>query len=192
MIGMFLHELSRKISRDWPLRTDSEAYAQLVRTWFKNHCPYCSCELVSGAVVVEHMDGMNRNRVGLHVPGNVIMSCKRCNGEKRRDDSLPVLTLAESGWESFLSHDGTRCLPRCATCSYWTTVWFDPAERRERLANNLRTLRNFREEFPDFQKAIASHQNVLPQLLAQLYADCQSFAETEIRVLLDRFQDVPL
>ena len=52
---------------------------------------------------------MNRYRAGLHCPGNVLVACKMCNSEKRRDDSLRVLSLATSGWESFLSHDGTRC-----------------------------------------------------------------------------------
>ncbi len=189
MIGMFLHELSRRISREWQMKTGGEAYAALVRSWFKNHCPYCGCDLTLCVPMVEHMDGMNRNRVGLHVPGNVIISCKKCNGEKRRDDSLRLLTLARTGWESFLSHDGTRCAAKCATCNYWKGVWPEPDERRERLSTNLAALRAFRAEFPELQAAVASHRDVLPQLLAQLYADCQSFAETEIRSLLERFHN---
>ena len=189
MISMFLHELSRRISRDWQMKTEGEAYAALVRDWFKNRCPYCGCDLTVCIPAVEHMDGMNRNRVGLHVPGNVIVSCKRCNSEKRRDDSRLVLTLAPTGWESFLSHDGMRCAANCATCNYWTALWPDPEERQKRLSTNLTVLRNFRAEFPELQLAVALHRDILPQLLAQLYADCQSFAETEIHSLLERFHN---
>src|ERR1700691_2973193 len=104
LISMFLHELSRRISRDWKIRIDTEEYARLVRERFNNRCPYCSCDLAGTVSVIEHLDGMNRYRAGLHVPGNVLVACRRCNGEKRRDDSLKVLLLAESGWASFLSH----------------------------------------------------------------------------------------
>ena len=100
---MFLHELSRRISRSWRVTVDSEEYGKLVRERFNNRCPYCSCDLVSTVSVIEHLDGMNRLRVGLHVPGNVLVACRRCNDEKRRDDSLLILSLAKSGWESFLS-----------------------------------------------------------------------------------------
>jgi hypothetical protein len=61
---------------------------------------------------------MNRFRVGLHVPGNVAVACRRCNSEKRRDDQKVALILATTGWESFLAHDGTRCAAVCKTCSY--------------------------------------------------------------------------
>jgi len=115
LVGMFLHEVSRRISRKWPLKVDGEEYEGLVRDWFDNRCPYCSCDLNSTLPVVEHLDGMNRYRAGLHVAGNVLVACRRCNGEKRRDDQLGTLSLAASGWESFLSHDGSRCAASCPT-----------------------------------------------------------------------------
>jgi len=108
LVSMFLHELSRSISQDWPLKVDDEAYERLVREQFSNQCPYCCCDLAKTTCVIEHLDGMNRCRAGLHVAGNVLVACRRCNNEKRRDDSKPTLSLADSGWESFLSHDGTR------------------------------------------------------------------------------------
>lgn len=72
LVSMFLHELSRKISEDWPIRVDSQEYEHLVRDKFNNRCPYCSCDLASTVSVKEHLDGMNRLRGGLHVPGNVV------------------------------------------------------------------------------------------------------------------------
>ena len=105
---MFLHELSRKVSDGWPFRVESEEYALAVRQAFENRCPYCCCDMVAAESVVEHLDGMNRYRAGLHVPGNVLVACRRCNNEKRRDDALRVLVLGHYGWESFLSHDGRR------------------------------------------------------------------------------------
>src|ERR1700756_5668738 len=143
LISMFLHELSRKISQEWKIRIDSEEYAQLVRSRFNNHCPYCSCDLTNTASVIEHLDGMNRYRAGLHVPGNVLVACKRCNSEKRRDDSLKVLSLAGSGWESFLSYTGGGCTGLCLICKYWTSIWEDETERRVRLSENLERIRSF-------------------------------------------------
>lgn len=188
---MFLHELSRRASQGWPIRVDGEAYEKLVRQFFKNKCPYCSCDLAVAASVVEHLDGMNRYRAGLHVPGNVLVACKRCNSEKRRDDSLKVLFLGKSGWESFLSHDGTRCAEPCRTCEYWRSVWSDAAERKLRLMEHLQRIRSFRGSFSEFEQALPRLAETLPILLTKLYSDCQSFAETEIKSLLDKFEGIP-
>lgn len=187
LISMFLHELSRRISQSWPVKVDGEEYERLVRERFNNQCPYCSCNLTSTESVIEHLDAMNRCRAGLHVPGNVLVACRRCNGEKRRDDSLRVLSLAASGWESFLSHDGTRCAALCRTCRYWRSVWEDETERRLRLNENLRRLRAFRAVFSESGQALPSLLGTQQVLLTKLYSDCQTFAETEIRILLERF-----
>ena len=136
IVSMFLHELSKKIAEQWRYRIDGEEYGKLVREWFNNKCPYCSLPLADGQPVIEHLDGMNRYRAGLHVAGNVLVACKRCNSEKRRDDSAKTLSLAESGWASFLSHDGSRCAASCPTCTYWCSVWKDETERRTRLREN--------------------------------------------------------
>jgi hypothetical protein len=130
---------------------------------------------------------MNRYRVGLHVPGNVLVACRRCNSEKRRDDSLEVLLLARSGWESFLSHDGSRCSAQCRTCRYWEGIWEDQTERRLRLNENLQRIRLFRSSFPEYERAGLSLIETHPALLNKLYSDCQNFAEMEIRSLLDGF-----
>ena len=186
LVSMFLHELSRKISQDWATKVDGEEYEELVRERFGNLCPYCSCDLTSAVPVVEHLDGMNRYRAGLHVPGNVLVACKKCNSEKRRDDSAKVLALERSGWESFLSHDGSRCPASCLTCRYWKGIWEDESVRRTRLSENLQRIRSFRAGFPELGRALPSLMDTLPALLAKLYADCQSFAESEIRSLLQR------
>jgi hypothetical protein len=188
LISMFLHELSRRVSQNWPVKVDGEEYEDLVRKRFKNRCPYCSRDLATTIVVVEHLDSMNRYRAGLHVPGNVLIACRKCNGEKRRDDSLKVLSLAKSGWESFLSHDGSRCPASCLTCLYWKSVWEDETERRLRLRENLQIVRSFRGAFLEFQQILPSLMETLPALLTKLYSDCQIFAETEIKALLERFE----
>lgn len=186
LVSMCLHELSRRISQNWPVRVDGEEYERLVRQRFNNQCPYCSCDLTETNSVIEHLDGMNRYRAGLHVPGNVLVACKRCNGEKRRDDSLRSLSLAESGWESFLSHNGTRCVAVCRTCRYWERVWEDRAERELRLNENLQRIRSFRSAFVEFDQVLPSLMETQPELLTKLYSDCQSFAETEIKSILER------
>jgi hypothetical protein len=190
LISMFLHELSRKISQDWRIKIDSEEYEELVRGRFSNRCPYCSCELTNAVSVIEHLDGMNRYRAGLHVPGNVLVACGKCNGEKRRDDSLRILSLARFGWESFLSHDGSRCAALCLTCRYWKGIWEDDSGRVLRLKENLERIRSFRGAFPEFERVLPSLMETLPELLTKVYSDCQTFAQTEIRSLLERFEQI--
>lgn len=187
LVSMFLHELSRRVSQDWSMRVDGEEYERLVRTEFGNRCPYCSRELTAQNAIIEHLDGMNRYRAGLHVPGNVLVACRTCNSEKRRDDSLGRLYLAECGWESFLSHDGSRCKSECQTCRYWKVIWQDDDERVRRLRENLGRVKSFRARFPEFERALPALRNALPNLLAKLYSDCQTFAQTEIKSLIDRF-----
>jgi len=183
---MFLHELSRRISQNWQVKVDSEEYETLVRERFANRCPYCSCDLLKSVPVIEHLDGMNRYRVGLHVPGNVLVACRRCNSEKRRDDSLKTLSLAATGWESFLSHDGARCPASCLTCRYWKGIWENEQERKKRLSENLHLIRSFRGAFPEFEQVLPSLMEKLPALLTRLYSDCQSFAASEIKSYLER------
>jgi hypothetical protein len=190
LISMFLHELSRKLCQNWQLRVDGDEYGDVVRQWFDNKCPYYLRNLFDTESIIEHLDGMNRCRAGLHVPGNVLVACRRCNGEKRRDDAQRILLLAESGWASFLSHDGTRCAPRCFTCRYWRSVWDDETERTRQLAENLLRIRSFRRTFSEFERVLPALQETLPSLLAKLYSDGQSFAELEIRSLLERFEQV--
>lgn len=188
LVSMFLHELSQTISETWKVKIGSNEYVELVRDKFGNLCPYCSCELTEAICVIEHLDGMNRLRAGLHVPGNVLVACKGCNNEKRRDDSQRVLSLATTGWESFLSHDGTRCDASCLTCKYWAARWNDEGEREKALNENLQRIRSFRGGFKEFQMTLPALQRDLPALLAKLYSDCQVFAETEIRSLLEGFK----
>jgi hypothetical protein len=190
LVSMFLHELSRRISQKWPIRVDGAEYEELVRRTFNNRCPYCSRDLTDTVSVIEHLDGMNRYRAGLHVPGNVLVACRRCNSEKRRDDSLKVLSLADSGWESFLSHEGTRCASSCLTCRYWETIWEDETERRVRLTESLAKVRAFRRAFLEFEQVLPLLAETLPALLTKVYSDCQAFAEAEIKSLLDRFEQI--
>jgi hypothetical protein len=190
LVSMFLHELSRRISQEWPIRVDSEEYETRVRGLFNNQCPYCSRVLTDTVSVIEHLDGMNRYRAGLHVPGNVLVACRSCNSEKRRDDSLKILSLATSGWESFLSHEGSRCAASCLTCRYWRSIWEDGTERRMRLTENLERVRSFRRAFSEFEQVLPSLAETLPALLTKLYSDCQSFAEAEIKSLLERFEQI--
>jgi hypothetical protein len=190
LISMFLHELIRKISQSWRVKVESEEYEQLVRSRFDDRCPYCSRDLSNVSAVVEHLDGMNRYRAGLHVPGNVLVACKQCNGEKRRDHSLRVLTLANFGCESFLPHKGDRCADSCRTCRYWKSIWAEERERRTRLTEKLERIRAFRSAFPEFERALPFLMSSLPTLLTKLYSDCQSFADVEIRSLMERFEKI--
>jgi hypothetical protein len=190
LVSMFLHELSRKVIGASLRRVDSEEYGALVRQHFEDQCPYCARPLADNQSVVEHLDGMNRYRIGLHIPGNVLVACRKCNGEKRRDDSLKVLVLANSGWASFLSHDGTRCAPACLTCRYWGSLWPNQSDRSLHLRENLNRILAFRSHFPELELINRSLASALPAHLPKLYSDCQTFAEREIRALLEQYSKV--
>lgn len=190
LISMFLHELSRKLSVKIGLAVNDKTYTAEVERTFGEACAYCGRHLEEDRAAVEHLDGMNRYRTGLHVVGNVVVSCKRCNSEKRRDDSLKFLTLASSGWESFLSHDGRNCSESCKTCSYWRSIWPDEIERNERLASTGERIRTFRSKFPKAVEFRERAERELPAVLETIYRDGQGYAASEIATALAKALDV--
>jgi len=190
LISMFLHELSRSVSKNCAVKVKSKEYVQMVRESFNNLCPYCSRELTWDNSVVEHLDGMNRLRAGLHVPGNVLVACKECNNRKRTDDSRSSSSLlARSGWESFLSHDSTRCISNCMTCGYWKRIWPDVSTRKTQLLDSLARIQLFRNRFTEVSYDLSAVMAELPSKLIDLYSACQIFAKTEIESLLKEVHD---
>lgn len=180
LVSMFLHDLSRRVVAEIGLSVTDVTYTAAVAANFGTSCSYCDRALEPDRAAVEHPDGMNRFRVGLHIPGNVILACKRCNNEKRRDDSRPNLTLADSGWESFLSHDSTRCPPFCKTCAYWAVIWPNDTERIARLNKTRVKVTQFRNNYPVTTTWSADAREILREKLESLYRECQHFATSQI------------
>ncbi len=180
LVSMFLHDLSRRICGSLGLSVTDAEYTEAVETAFGSNCCYCRQPLEVDRTAVEHLEGMNRFRVGLHIPGNVILACRRCNGEKRRDDQLEQLTLAELGWESFLSHDSTRCGAACNSCRYWRGVWPDPIVRTDGMGSARRTIEAFRGRYPESLKWSRGARTSLRRIVDSLYRECQEFATTQI------------
>lgn len=81
LISMFLHDLSRVISANWPIRVDSEEYEKLVHQSFDNRYPYCLRVPAASECAIEHLDGMNRCRAGLHVAGDVFVACRNATAK---------------------------------------------------------------------------------------------------------------
>ena len=185
LVSMFLHDLSRKICSSLKLGVADAPYAEAVEAAFGSSCCYCYQPLEKDRISVEHLEGMNRFRLGLHIPGNVVLACKRCNGEKRRDDQLDPLTLAEFGWESFLSHDSTRCLAACNTCRYWGIVWPDLTKRAEGMKNARQKIATFRGQYPASLQWSRGARTLLRQTVDSLYRGCQEFATNQIRKTAD-------
>jgi hypothetical protein len=185
LVSMFLHDLSRKICASLQLNITDARYAEAVEAAFGSNCCYCNQPLEKDRISVEHLEGMNRFRLGLHIPGNVVLACKRCNGEKRRDDQLDHLTLAECGWESFLWHDSMRCGANCNTCRYWRTVWPDPVERAEATNNARQKITAFRSQYPASLRWSRGARTFLKQTVDTLYRSCQEFATGQIRKTVD-------
>ncbi len=181
MVGMFLHEVSRRLTSDIGIRVSDSVYCDAVVKLFGHNCAYCNTLLERDRAAVEHLDGMNRFRVGLHVPGNVIVACNRCNRAKRGDDSLPKLILAETGWESFLSHDSSRCLGTCKTCAYWRTVWAASNQCVENMASARAKIAAFRASYPEALDWSRRARLVLHSRMEAIYRDCQEFASVRIK-----------
>lgn len=186
MVSMFLHDLSRKVNTSLGANVTDVAYAAAVAAAFGNSCCYCNRTLEHDRAAVEHLDGMNRFRVGLHIQGNVIVACKRCNGEKRRDDQLRELSLADSGWESFLSHDSVRCPTQCKTCAYWKGLLPDDVQRAGSLSAASDKIRDFRKSYPEaLEWSRKKTKPALQQTLDKIYRECQEFATVQIRKAVD-------
>lgn len=183
LVSMFLHEVSRRACEAGGGSVSSADYLASVLRAFGHRCLYCNRDLEHDRAAVEHLDGMNRFRVGLHVPGNVAMACRRCNSEKRRDDQKAVLHLGETGWESFLSHDGSRCDTGCKSCHYWAALCADPMQRRQMLQDSRVRIQHFREPFARYINWSALARSAIHSKVEGLYRACQTFATSEIEKL---------
>ena len=56
------------------------------------------------------------------------------------------------------------------------------------LRENREKISSFRSVFPELERVHQDLMETLPSLLTKLYSDCQSFAETEIKSLLEKFE----
>ncbi|MES2735865.1 MAG: hypothetical protein V4672_06070 [Verrucomicrobiota bacterium] len=180
LVSMFLHEISRRACLAGAGSVASPSYHEAVVQAFGHRCLYCCRDLEHDRASVEHLDGMNRFRGGLHIPGNVAVSCKRCNNEKRRDDQKTELSLANTGWESFLSHDGTRCPSTCRSCFYWAGQYADAPTRTAQMKAAITRIHDFRLPFADFIQWSETVRPAVQKLTESLYRSCQNFATTQI------------
>jgi 5-methylcytosine-specific restriction endonuclease McrA len=183
LVSMFLHEVSRRACLAGGMTVSDLRYRDDVLKSFGHSCLYCGRDLEPDRASVEHLDGMNRFRAGLHVPGNVAMACRPCNNEKRRDDQKTQLSLASSGWESFLSHDRSRCEAECKTCSYWASLWPDDTLRVRMLDHQRERIRHFQEPYNLFITWSESVRPSIQNKVEVLYRACQDFATDEIEKL---------
>jgi hypothetical protein len=170
LVSMLLHEISRRVTvKAGGLSVTDPSYTERVEQSFGHLCLYCGRSLENDRAAVEHLDGMNRFRLGLHVPGNVAVACIWCNREKRRDDQRTQLTLASTGWESFLSHDGKRCDPGCKTCAYWLKMLPDAKARWKHLKEARRKIHVFRANFATVIQESEKVRNALHDSVERLY-----------------------
>ena len=183
LVSMFLHEVSRRIALELGMKVTDEAYAHQVKSVFGSRCAFCACELEKDRLAVEHLEGMNRVRLGLHIPSNVVLACKECNREKRRDDQQASLTLAQTGWLSFLAHDGSRCPTNCKTCSYWEAKWADKEIRSRQLNMAVERIQSFQTHFASFVHRATALKSIIQRDVEALYREGQDFATNRIAAL---------
>jgi hypothetical protein len=185
MISMFLHRVSREVVSKAGLRVTDQKYVGDVIETFGEKCTYCRRPLQTNGAAVEHLDGVNRFRAGLHIPGNVTLACVQCNREKRRDDQLKTLILSDSGWGSFLSHNSQDCPSGCKSCSYWASIWPDPNHRQMMLKTSHDRILRFRKKYAStLQWGLKDNVHLLENLEC-LYRESQEFASTRIDNLVE-------
>lgn len=172
LVAMCLHDLSSKLVKEWPsLKVETSEYSRSVQEAFGDACAFCDSKLASDTHV-EHLVAMNRARCGLHIAGNVVLSCKRCNNAKRRDDQALTRTSGAGGWDNFLEHNGS-CGPQpCSTCTYWETRLPSPTARRDHLGARFAKIHAFRQGFRDIDT------RPLAKALEAVYRRWQDEAET--------------
>lgn len=181
LVSMFLHEVSRRACVAGGMTVSHPDYLRAVVGHFGHQCLYCRGNLENDRAAVEHLDGMNRFRVGLHIPGNVAVACRKCNNEKRRDDQKPTLT--KTGWESFLSHDGATCESACKTCVYWKHIWPNPDLRKKSLKDGADQIQTFQGGYLRFTRWSNETRSAIQNRVETLYRTGQEFATTEIETL---------
>jgi hypothetical protein len=54
------------------------------------------------------------------------------------------------------------------------------------MRENLERIQRFRDQFAEFRAIQPALMETLPLVLTKLYSDCQAFAESEIRLTLER------
>lgn len=177
LVSMYLHEVSRKACLAGGMSVSDARYSESVIAAFGRNCLYCLGELEPDRATVEHLNGMNRVSVGLHVPGNVAMACKTCNNAKRQDDQR--LALAQNGWESYLLHDGSRCTANCRICGYWKRV-LSEQDIPKSLASARERIHAFQQPYKQYVQWSENARGLLRQKIEKLYRDCQMFATMEI------------
>lgn len=191
LVSMLLHEASRLVAAKAGVQVSDRGYREAVEAAFGSACLYCGRSLEDDKSAVEHLDGMNRFRVGLHVPGNVAISCKRCNLAKRVSDQLTLLPSGTSGWEAFLSHTGIDCSLKCNTCSYWKGVWSDQTERSMKLAQAKQRITAFREPYRKVLELNPALSSALKVEVERLYRECQEFASAHLDKITSLFGAIP-
>ena len=188
LVSMLLHTVSKRITESHGCGVTDAKYTRSVRETFGSRCAYCDSELEEDRAAVEHLEGMNRYRVGLHVPGNVVVSCVTCNRQKRRDDQQsPQKSLKATGWESFLSHDATggACREGCKTCQYWTSRWKNPEEKVRRLKESTQRIHAFQSIWSTSSLLSPKARATLSDKTQALYRSCQASALASINALID-------
>ena len=175
LIAMCLHEVSAVLVRERPfLRVETTEYEAAVRFAFSTQCVFCQLELTSD-LHVEHLDAMNRVRAGLHVAGNVVLSCKHCNWAKRNDDQGRGIVDKGSGWEDFLAHTDGACADGCSGCQYWLERFPDESTRTALRSRQRVRIMEFRTQFHIDALRRASLSMV--QELERVYRSWQASAE---------------
>ncbi|MFD7523858.1 HNH endonuclease [Paenibacillus chitinolyticus] len=76
-----LYDIKRGLK---PFSDNKDIYVLL--RYFDDSCCYCGKNLLNCEWDKDHLIPMNKDSVGLHSWGNIVPSCKECNGKRQKKD----------------------------------------------------------------------------------------------------------
>jgi hypothetical protein len=75
------YDIKRKLK---PFSDNKDIY--IIRKYFHDKCCYCRKSIMNIQWYKDHLIPMNKEQGGLHAWGNIVPSCKDCNGKKQGRD----------------------------------------------------------------------------------------------------------
>lgn len=83
-----IRNLLRKLGKEYDIKRSLKPFNDnkdiyIIRKYFQDKCCYCRANILNTQWDKDHLIPMNKEQGGLHAWGNIVPSCKGCNGKKQ-------------------------------------------------------------------------------------------------------------
>jgi hypothetical protein len=91
-----VRNLLRKLGKEYDIKRNMKPFSDnkdiyVIRKYFHDKCCYCRKGLLNIQWDKDHLIPMNKEQGGLHAWGNIVPSCKDCNGAKQGSDWISYI-----------------------------------------------------------------------------------------------------